>query len=73
MQDANAIGEAFAAPHVELVAPVIQGNGVVKYGGESKSTQILGVTSAFQDVRNYELTEGDFINDENINGRASVA
>lgn len=73
MQDANAIGEVLAAPHVELVAPVIQGSGVVKFSGESKSTQIFGVTPAFQDVRNYELTEGEFISEENVNGRASVA
>ncbi|MGV8026773.1 MAG: ABC transporter permease [Anaerolineaceae bacterium] len=73
MQDANAIGEVLAAPHVELVAPVIQGSGVIKFSGESKSTQIFGVTPEFQFVRNYELTEGEFINEENVNGRASVA
>ncbi|MHB8807246.1 MAG: ABC transporter permease [Anaerolineaceae bacterium] len=72
MQDANAIGDAFAAPHVELVAPVIQGSGDIKFSGETKSTQIFGVTPNFQAVRNYELTEGEFISDENVNGRASV-
>ena len=73
IQDANAIGEVLAAPHVDLVAPVIQGSSTVKYGGESKSTQIFGVTSEYQEVRNYELTEGEFISEENVNGRASVA
>ncbi|HOJ01137.1 MAG TPA: ABC transporter permease [Anaerolineaceae bacterium] len=73
MQDANAIGEVFAAPHVELVAPVIQGSGIAKYSGETKSTQIFGVTPEFQNIRNYELTEGEFISEENVNGRASVA
>jgi putative ABC transport system permease protein len=73
MQDANAIGEVLAAPHVDVVAPVIQGSGIIKFSGESKSTQILGVTPEFQEARNYELTEGEFISDENVNGRASVA
>jgi len=73
MQDSNAIGEVFAAPHVDLVAPVIQGSGVIKFSGESKSTQIFGVTPNFQAVRNYELMEGEFITEENVNGRASVA
>ncbi|RJQ45114.1 MAG: FtsX-like permease family protein [Anaerolineaceae bacterium] len=73
MQDANAIGEVLAAPHVDVVAPVIQGSGIIKFSGESKSTQILGVTPEFQEARNYELTEGEFISEENVNGRASVA
>ncbi len=73
LQDANAISEVLAAPHVELVAPVIQGNGTVKYGGETKTTQIFGITPEFQEVRNYELIEGEFISEENVNGRASVA
>ncbi|NMC46978.1 MAG: FtsX-like permease family protein [Chloroflexi bacterium] len=73
MHDAEAIGEIFAAPHVDVVAPVIQGSGVVKYGGESKTTQIYGITPDFQDARNYELLEGDFINEQNVNARASVA
>jgi putative ABC transport system permease protein len=72
MQDANAIGDVFAAPHVELVAPVIQGSGTIKFSGETKSTQIFGVTPSFQAVRNYELIEGEFISEENVNGRASV-
>jgi putative ABC transport system permease protein len=73
MQDAQAIGEIFAAPHVDVVAPVIQGNGLVKYSGESKTTQIFGITPQYQDARNYDLLEGDFINEQNVNGRASVA
>ena len=72
MQDANAIGEIFAAPHVDVVAPVIQGSGLVKYSGESRSTQIFGVTPDYQAARNYELLEGEFISEENVNGRASV-
>lgn len=73
MQDAEAIGEIIAAPHVDVVAPVIQGNGLVKYSGESKTTQIFGITPQYQDARNYDLLEGDFINEQNVNGRASVA
>ncbi|HAF61720.1 MAG TPA: ABC transporter permease [Anaerolineaceae bacterium] len=73
LQDAQAITELFAAPHVDVVAPVIQSSGVVKYSGESKSTQIFGITPEYQDARNYELLEGEFVNEQNVNGRASVA
>ncbi len=72
MQDAAAIAEIFAAPNVEIVAPVIQGSGIVKYGGESKSTQIFGVTEEYEEARNYGLLEGEFISEQNVNGRASV-
>jgi putative ABC transport system permease protein len=72
MGDAEAIADPFAAPSVAGVAPVIQGNGVVTYGGETTSTTISGVTSAYSSVRNMELAEGDFINEEHINGRMSV-
>lgn len=73
LQDAQAISELFAAPHVDVVAPVIQGSGRANYGGETKSTQILGITPAYQDARNYELLEGEFISEENVDGRSSVA
>ncbi len=73
LQDAYAISELFAAPHVDVVAPVIQSSGRVNYGGETKSTQLFGVTPEYQDARNYELLEGEFISEQNVDGRASVA
>jgi putative ABC transport system permease protein len=72
MGDAEAIADPFAAPSVAAVAPTIQGNGILTYGGETTSTTISGVTSAYSSVRNMELAEGDFINEEHINGRMSV-
>ncbi len=30
--------DPYAAPHVQAVAPVVQGNGTVDYNGESKTT-----------------------------------
>src|SRR5512133_3625319 len=44
--DAEAIADPFAAPSVAAVAPTIQGNGVVTYGGETTSTTVSGVTAA---------------------------
>jgi putative ABC transport system permease protein len=70
--DVNAIIEPFAAPSVLAAAPVLQGDGVVTYGGESTSTQISGVTPIYAQVRNYEVTEGEFINEGHLLGRASV-
>ena len=70
--DADAISDRFSAPSVEAVAPVLQGSGTVTFGGETKSTQISGVTPSYAPVRNIRITEGDFIREEHILGQASV-
>jgi putative ABC transport system permease protein len=72
MNDVNAIGDGFQAPHVQAVAPIVYGNTTVTYGGETANPEIYGVTSDFATVSNYNMIEGSFISDENVNGRASV-
>jgi putative ABC transport system permease protein len=72
LQDAQAIADTFQAPSVSAVAPVIQDNGKVTFGRESTTTTITGVTPEYQDVRKYSLTEGEFINQEQMLGQASV-
>ena len=71
--DAAALMDPFAAPHVQAVAPVLQGRGDAVFSGEAKSTDILGVTPSYETVRNVSLLEGEFINDDQYYGRASVA
>jgi putative ABC transport system permease protein len=70
--DADAIGDPFQAPSVVGVAPVLQGSGEVTYGGESTNTTIEGATPDYARVRNTKVSEGQFISEENILGRASV-
>jgi putative ABC transport system permease protein len=70
--DASAIGDPFQAPSVIGVAPVLQGNGEVSYAGESTVTSIEGVTPEYGPVRNIGVTEGEFINEEQMLGRSSV-
>ncbi len=73
LDDANAIADPFQAPSVAAVAPVVQGNVEVTFSGVTTSSSIMGVTPDYQRVRNYELTEGEFINPDNMLARASVA
>jgi putative ABC transport system permease protein len=73
MSDSQALMDEFLAPSIKAVAPVIQGNQTITYGGQTKTSQVTGVTPAYQEVRNATLLEGDFITDDNMNGRASVA
>ena len=70
--DAQAIGDPFQAPAVEAVAPALQGNAELSFGGESSTSQLFGVTPDYFSVRNLVLTEGAFITEEHILGRASV-
>ena len=71
--DANALLDQLAAPDVQAVAPVVQGNGNVDFGGQTMTATIVGVTSSYKSVRNISLLEGDFISEDQNLGRASVA
>ncbi|MCD6355947.1 MAG: ABC transporter permease, partial [Anaerolineaceae bacterium] len=71
--DAEALSDGFQAPHIELVAPIVSGSVTVSYEGESKVVELNGVSSEYGTVRNYGLIEGEFITDDHVNGRASVA
>jgi putative ABC transport system permease protein len=72
LADAAALVDPFAAPHIQGVAPVLQGRGDILFAGETKTTDIVGVTPSYGPVRNISLLEGDFINDDQYYGRASV-
>jgi putative ABC transport system permease protein len=71
--DADAIADPFSAPSVEGVAPVLQGNAAVSFGGESSSTSLFGVTPEYGVVRSYQVAEGEFFREEHMLGNASVA
>ncbi len=73
LSDANALLDPYAAPHVQAVAPVRQGNGLVEANGQTKETTIAGVTAPYEQVRNVTLLDGTFIDDQSELGRASVA
>ena len=70
--DAQAIADPLAAPSVLAVAPGLQGNGTLSFGGESSSITILGSVPVEYTVRNFAMSEGEFITEEHMLGRASV-
>ena len=73
MSDAEAMQDQLAAPHVQAVAPVIQGSFTITYAGQDTSSTVSGVTPEYASVSNEELDQGDFITEENILGRSAVA
>jgi putative ABC transport system permease protein len=71
--DSQAVNDVFLAPSVVAVAPVVQANNrEVVYSGKRRLAQLNGVTPDYQKVRNYNLIEGEFINEEHMLGQASV-
>lgn len=72
LTDAEAIGDVFQAPSVAGVSPVLMGNAKVSAGGENTQTSVEGVTPSYSPVRNLNVTEGEFITQEHVNGQASV-
>jgi len=72
MEDAQALLDQFQAPSVAAVAPVINDGLTLSAMGESTRTTVYGVTPAYEQVRNYAVTEGSFISTDQELGRASV-
>ena len=72
MSDVDAIADPFQAPSVAEVAPLLQGEAKVSYGGESVNTSLIGITPSYEPVRNMAVSEGEFIREEHILGQASV-
>jgi len=70
--DVDALADKFAVPSVEAVAPALQGSAVVSFGGEQVSAELYGVTPEYFSARNYLITEGEYIVEEHLLGRASV-
>jgi len=73
LSDADALMDPFNAPSVTGVAPYISGNVEVSYAGESSFISGNGVTAEYDDMRNIELMEGEFISEAHNLARAAVA
>src|SRR3990172_4250230 len=56
MGDADALRDQFAAPSIAAVAPALQGDVSVSFGGEQAAPQLFGVTPEYFQVRNLNLT-----------------
>src|SRR5688572_17303221 len=72
LSDANAIADPLAAPSVQQVAPTLESNALLTFAGENTTATMSGVTPEYFSVRNLEMAEGEFINQEHLLGRMSV-
>jgi putative ABC transport system permease protein len=58
---------------VSRAAPVITQNATVKFGTESEDVNVTGTTRDYLDVQNYELAEGRFIGQVDLDYRLKAA
>jgi len=70
LEDAIAIKEQ--VPSVKEVAPQISANEIVQSNSKSLSISIAGITPEFLNVRSFEIDNGRFINQSDVNGAKSV-
>lgn len=71
--DAEAIADPFQVSGVVAVAAEYSRNGTIVRGNQELSTYIIGAPPQYQSVRNFNLTLGEFINQEHVNARSRVA
>ncbi len=69
--DAEAIAKG--APSVTAVAPEVNVNAQVKAGNANTNTRVVGTTEAFPLVRNFQLAEGTFFTEKDLDSRRKVA
>jgi putative ABC transport system permease protein len=71
MEDVDKIREE--ATLIKAVSPVVRSGGQIIGGTGNWSTQILGVSPNYLDIRDWPLSAGDFFTDKDMLSRAKVA
>jgi putative ABC transport system permease protein len=59
--------------NITVIVPTYESSYVVKYGEESFSVSVTGVTPEYQGVRSYDMANGRFVSDGDNKSQAKVA
>ena len=73
LEDAEALTNRNRAPSIAVVAPGTDTRANVVYGNEKHILEITGVTPEIAQIAGYPIAEGDFISQQDVMRRASVA
>ncbi len=60
-------------PYIEAVSPSISGRYQAVTGASNTNTQVLGVTSSYLKVRNFNIALGSFLEEHHLSGLGRVA
>jgi putative ABC transport system permease protein len=74
LADAQSLANPLQAPSVKAVAPILQGGNIsAGANGQTTTTSVYGVTTSYFPIRNEQVSEGSFFNDQQVNTHARVA
>ncbi len=71
--DGDALSDPFLVPSARAVALEYFGFGSIEYGRQTMSAQVSGVSTNYQQVRQFFVDEGEFISDADERSSARVA
>jgi putative ABC transport system permease protein len=73
LSDLEALSDPENVPSVLRAAASVSGYLTTSYGSESTSGNVYGVSANYGEMNGYKLTEGRFLNVEDVLGQSSVA
>ena len=73
LEDASALLDPVFSPSVAAVAPELSTSAQLVAGRENTFSQVIGVTSEYQFVRDYQVSSGQFISAVHVQNRSEVA
>ncbi len=71
--DARALSSKTVAPDIHAVAPVISSSESLTAGSSNWTTTVVGTTPVWQTVRSRSVTQGRFIDNQDVTDHAAVA
>ncbi len=73
LADANALEDHACCPSIAAVAPVYQRTAQIANGANNTNTQVVGVTPAYETIRNWHAASGRFIDERDLQSVTRVA
>jgi putative ABC transport system permease protein len=70
--DAQALADKTLAPSIAVVAPTLSKGVSASYGNNNVNVQATGITPVIGEIKNYTLTGGRFISDQDVAARENV-
>lgn len=72
IDDAEAFKDKKLAPSIATVSPTRSSNATVQYGNNSATAQCLGITPSITQIRNYQMDQGRFLTQADLDARANI-
>jgi len=73
LADANALEDRACCPSIAAVAPVYQRTAQIANGANNTNTPVVGVTPAYETIRNWHAATGRFIDERDLQSVTRVA